>query len=191
MLSAFIDLQLVFALFAVVNAKPGFVYTTGHFPAATVPLTHTAYTVPHVPQVVPYAVHTPVVTNTCKNGEGALVPCAHPGAGPSIYSFNNVGHPVVQTALGTVAAPTAEAPAAEAPAQDSGVVSVQKREAEASADPYYYYNNYYGALPHYYGHNYYWGGAYTRYPFYGFYGFPNYGGCRNGYGSLVPCAIRN
>ncbi len=96
-----------------------------------------------------------------RNDVGAVVPCAHPGAGSSIYAYNNVGHPVVQSAVG-VAAPglAVQAPAAQAPAEaDSAVVSVEKRDAEADADPYYLYGNYYGfAHPGYYGHRYYnWG----------------------------------
>merc|ERR1712036_116485 len=47
------------------EAKPGFVYTTGHLPLA---------------YGYPYAVHHPLVYTApvgCQNNEGAAVPCAH------------------------------------------------------------------------------------------------------------------
>ena len=71
--------------------------------------------------------------------------------------------------------------------EDSQVVSLEKREAEsdadadADADPYYFYAAPYRAAP-YYGY-----GFYGHHP-YGFYHAYHGVGCRNGYGSLVPCA---
>merc|ERR1712211_172899 len=171
---------LVIALATVAYAKPGFYYHTG-YPYA---YTHHAVTHPLTTYTVPVA---PVAANTCHNEAGQLVPCAHPAGGvvgSAVHAYNN--SPLVPT-LPVVAAPAAEAaPAADAPAADAGVVDVKKREAEANpeanpeaeADAYWY---------GYYGHPYH----YRR--FYGFYGHPFYGyyggvGCRNGYGSLVPCA---
>ena len=144
---------------------------------------HHPFAYAHHPVV--YA-HHPVVythpTNNCKNEAGQLVPCAHGVApGSHLYSFPNA--PLVPV----VAQPAAEEPvAAEEPAFDvreDGLVDVKKREAEAEADPYLLYANYYGGYTGYYPYNYYGG-------YYGYYGHPYYAGygCRNNYGALVPCA---
>jgi len=101
------------------EADPAFAYSIGATPLvhhAALPLTyglHHALPLAYS-HVLPYA--------GCRNVEGALVPCAHSG----VY-----GLPLVAAA----AAPVAETPAEEEPA----VVSVEKREAEADADPYLVY----------------------------------------------------
>merc|ERR1712088_1240726 len=225
-------LAVVAAARAEAEAKPGFVYTTGLHHA---PLVYGGY---------PYAVHHPVVYTApvgCQNNEGVAVPCAH---GVLPYGL-----------VPAVAAPAA----AEEPAEDA-VVSVEKREAEptaeadAEADPGLYYHGlgyaarpygygYYGLGHHYgyagygyghhlgyagyYGHHlgyygkrsaeaeptaeadaeaspeadpwlYYHGLGYAAHPYgYGYHGlgysayagyhpYAHYGGCRNGYGALVP-----
>merc|ERR1712047_136492 len=167
---------LVIALFAVVHAEE---MEKAADPVAPVVYTHPFY---HHMAAPVYAHHAPVYThhvaapvvytaaNVCKNEGGQLVPCAHGVAhGSAIYA--HVGAPA-----GVV--PVA-APAAETAAED--VVSVEKRDAEAEADPQGWYYGYYG---HPYGY------GYAGY--YGSYGHPYYGyggvGCRNTYGALVPCA---
>merc|ERR1712029_1045691 len=142
---------LVIALFGATQAAHHFAYHVGH------PL---VYTHPVVAPVV-YA------NNVCKNEAGAVVPCASgvvPGSG--VYNFNDAP-------AGLVPVVGAAAPAAAAPADDS-VVSVEKREAEANpeaeaeADPYLLYANYYGH-PAYYG-GYYGYGRYYGFPYgYGYY----------------------
>merc|ERR1712203_1218494 len=138
----------------------GFVYTTGH-----VPLTY-GY---------PYAVHHPLVYTApvgCQNNEGAAVPCAH-----GVLPYGLV--------------PAVAAPAA---AEEEAVESVEKREAEPTAeadaeadpeaDPWLYYHGLgYAAHPYGYGYH---GLGYAAYA--GYHPYAYYGGCRNGYGALVPCA---
>merc|ERR1712029_4982 len=111
------------------------------------------------------------------------------------YPYAHVAytHPVTYTAPVTYTVPVAGAPvapvapAAEATpaAEGEGVVDVKKREAEAApeadADAEAYWYGYYGHPFAYRGYYGYWG-----HPFYGYGGV----GCRNGYGSLVPCAGR-
>merc|ERR1712128_236056 len=134
---------LVLALAAYTKAEaeadPGFAYTIGHAPALT-------YAVPHAAPALTYAVpHVSTVPTGCQNSEGAFVPCAQ-------GSYFGVV-PVAAAA----AAPAAEAEAAPA------VVSVEKREAEATAeadaeadpeaDPWLYYSGLYGG--HGYGYSHY------------------------------------
>merc|ERR1719400_1883129 len=79
------------------EAKPGFVYTTGHVPLAY--------------DYHPYALHHPLVYTApvgCQNNEGVAVPCAH-GVLPQPF-------------------------AAAAPAEEEAVESVEKREAEPTAE---------------------------------------------------------
>merc|ERR1711974_544232 len=79
------------------EAKPGFVYTTGHLPLA---------------YGYPYAVHHPLVYTApvgCQNNEGAAVPCAH-----GVLPYGLV--PAV------------------VPAEEEAVESVEKREAEPTAE---------------------------------------------------------
>jgi len=61
--------------------------------------------------------------------------------------------------------------------------TVEKRDAEAEADPQYFYGGYYG------------GYAYGAYPYaaYGAYPYAAYAytGCRNAAGAAVPCAYHN
>ena len=169
------------ALAAVAYAKPGFYYHTGY------PYAHVAYTHP-VTYTAPVTYTVPVAANTCHNEAGQLVPCAHPAggvAGNAIHAYNDSPLvPTVAVAGAPVVAPAAEAaPAAEG----EGVVDVKKREAEAApeadadADAEAYWYGYYGHPYRYHGYYGYWG-----HPFYGYGGI----GCRNGYGSLVPCAGR-
>merc|ERR1712050_430867 len=200
------------------EAKPGFVYTTGHLPLA---------------YGYPYAVHHPLVYTApvgCQNNEGAAVPCAHgvlpyglvpaiaggapaeedaeadPEADPWLYyhglgyaahpyGYGYYGHGLGYAGLGyygyghhlgyagyyghhlgyygkreAEAEPTAEADA----------------DASPEADPWLYYSHAgYGLHPYgygYYGH----GLGYAAYA--GYHPYSYYGGCRNGYGALVPCA---
>merc|ERR1712123_374065 len=109
---------LVLALAAYTKAEaeadPGFAYTIGHAPALTYAVPHAAapaltYAVPHV-----YTVPT-----GCQNSEGAFVPCAQ---------GSYFGVIPVAAAAAAPAAPAAEDEAAPA------VVSVEKREAEATAE---------------------------------------------------------
>merc|ERR1712203_1080091 len=124
------------------EADPAFAYTIGHPHVYGLP--H-VYTHPVLP--VAYA------NNVCKNEAGAVVPCASPvTAGSGVYNFADapVGlHPVVPGV----------APVAPAAAEGDAVVSVEKREAEAAADPWYAY---YGR-PAYYGYGYGLGGYYGGY----------------------------
>ena len=91
------------------EAKPGFVYHTG------TPLVYN-----HLPLAynhLPLAYHHPVVYTApvgCQNNEGVAVPCAH-----GVLPYGLV--PAVAPA------------AAEEPAEDA-VVSVEKREAEPTAE---------------------------------------------------------
>merc|ERR1711953_466303 len=85
----------------------------------------------HAAPVYTHHVAAPVVytaANVCKNEGGQLVPCAH-GVAPGSAIYAHVGAPA-----GVV--PVA-APAAETAAED--VVSVEKRDAEAEADPAAWY----------------------------------------------------
>merc|ERR1712203_1049204 len=96
------------------EADPAFAYTIGHPLVYTNPLVYT--------HPVAYA------NNVCTNEAGAVVPCASGvGVGSAVYNFADapVGlHPVI-----------GEAPVAPAAAEGDAVVSVEKREAEAEADP--------------------------------------------------------
>merc|ERR1712154_692503 len=156
-------LAVVAAARAEAEAKPGFFYTTGH-----APLVYNTH---------PLVYHHPVVYTApvgCQNNEGAAVPCAH-----GVFPYGLV--------------PAVAAPAA-AEAEESDVVSVEKREATAEADaeadpeadPWLYYSHAgYGLHPYgygYYGHHL----GYSAYA--GYHPYAYYGGCRNGYGALVPCA---
>ena len=153
------------ALATVASAKPwgyytGVPYTQAHIQGLA--YTH-ALGLAH-----PVAYTAPVAAQTCKNEAGALVPCAIPAGfvGNSVYAYNHA--PAVLPAVVAAAAPAA--PAAEEPAAvEEAIVDVKKREAEAGPE----------AGAHYYG-------------FYGhpWYGYGGYGGCRNVYGALVPCAGR-
>lgn len=177
----------MFAAFLVVSAKakPGFVYTVniGHQP-----LIYTnghgggygGYQVEEPVQPLQYVRPTLYANNACRNNLGELVPCAFPSvAGSSVYAFNtapDVGF--VQATPGVaVVQGNEEEPSIQAPEDNAiDVRTLEKREAEADAGvvyayPYYGYYGTYG-LP--YGH-------------YGFYGYAPYG-CRNAYGSIVPCA---
>lgn len=188
-----ITLQLVIALIAAVKAEsnPGFVYTVGANPAVyATPYTYTPYTPLVYNTIAPVAPVVYTAGNTCKNEAGALVPCANPAAGVvpnTVYAYNNAPFGYVQPA---VASPVA---AAETPAAEEGVVSVEKREAEADAEAeslfygYYGYPGFAAYRPYYSAYSYYglpytYGAGYYASPY--FYG----AGCRNAYGALVPCA---
>merc|ERR1712087_840207 len=143
-------LAVVAAARAEAEAKPGFVYTTG---------LHGPLVYNHHPLVYH---HAPVVYNVapvgCQNNEGAAVPCAH-GVLPTLP-------------YGLV--PAVAAPAA-AEAEESDVVSVEKREATAEADPWLaYYSHGYAAHPYgygYYGHHLGYAGYYGHpYAYHGYYG---------------------
>merc|ERR1711953_1233209 len=114
------------------EADPGFVYTVGHH----APLVYnTAAYVHHAP----LAYHAPLVYTApvgCQNNDGAAVPCAH-----GVLPYGLV--PAV----------------APAPAEEEAVESVEKREAEptAEADAWLFYHGLgYAARPYgygYYGHH--------------------------------------
>merc|ERR1711974_186910 len=212
------------------EAKPGFVYTTGHLPLA---------------YGYPYAVHHPLVYTApvgCQNNEGAAVPCAYGvfpvGLQPSLAPAA-AEEEAVESVEKREAEPTAEADAEVDPwlyyhglgyaahpygygyyGHGLGYAGLGyygyghhlgyagyyghhlgyygKREAEAEptaeadvdaspeADPWLYYSHAgYGLHPYgygYYGH----GLGYAAYA--GYHPYAYYGGCRNGYGALVPCA---
>merc|ERR1712165_320493 len=171
------------------EAKPGFVYSTGHLPLAY--------------GYHPYAIHHPVVYTApvgCQNNEGAAVPCAHgvfpyglvPAAAPAAAEEE-----AVESVEKREAEPTAEADA----------------EADPEADPWLYYHGlgyaahpygygyhglgyghlgYYGYGHHlgyagYYGHPYgYYGNGLGYAAYAGYHPYSYLGGCRNGYGALVP-----
>lgn len=200
------------------EAEPGFAYSVGHQPLVythpqPVYIHPQQFVYNHPQQQVVYAQPQPVVyhapINNCHNEMGKLVPCAHSsGFAPSNYAFNDAPHGYLQTGV-HVAEPAA-------PADEEQVVSVEKREAEAEpeaeaeAESYYAlygHNRYYGnAWNGFYGHGSYYGnnlgyygnnlGYYGRHlgGYYGSHlggyygGYHGYGGCRNGYGGLVPCA---
>merc|ERR1712061_219275 len=194
------------------EAKPGFVYTTGHLPLAY--------------GYHPYALHHPLVYTApvgCQNNEGAAVPCAHGvlpyGLVPAIAGGAPAEEEAVESVEKREAEPTAEADAEADPEADPwpyyhglGYAAhpygygyyghhlgyYGKREAEAEptaeadadaspeADPWLYYSHAgYGLHPYgygYYGH----GLGYAAYA--GYHPYSYLGGCRNGYGALVPCA---
>merc|ERR1711994_669250 len=200
------------------EAKPGFVYTTGHLPLA---------------YGYPYAVHHPVVYTApagCQNNEGVAVPCAHgvlpyglvPAAAPAAAEEE-----AVESVEKREAEPTAEADAEADPEADPwlyyhglgyaahpygygyhglgyghlgyygypyGYYGKRSAEAEPTAeadaeaspeaDPWLYYSHAgYGLHPYGYGYH---GLGYAAYA--GYYPYAYHGGCRNGYGALVPCA---
>merc|ERR1712241_233455 len=180
----------------------GFVYTTGH-----VPLTY-GY---------PYAVHHPLVYTApvgCQNNEGAAVPCAHGvlpyGLVPAVAAPPAAEEEAVESVEKREAEPTAEADAEADPEADPWLYYSRfgyaahpyhygyygKREAEAEptaeadaeaspeADPWLYYHGL-GYAAHPYGYGYY-GHGLAAYA--GYHPYAYYGGCRNGYGALVPCA---
>merc|ERR1712187_333503 len=141
------------------EAKPGFVYTTGHLPLA---------------YGYPYAVHHPLVYTApvgCQNNEGVAVPCAHgvlpyglvPAAAPAAAEEE-----AVESVEKREAEPTAEADA----------------EADPEADPWLYYSHAgYGLHP--YGYGYY--GHHLGYGL-GYYGYGHHLGYAGYYGALVPFA---
>merc|ERR1711936_1230731 len=143
------------------EAKPGFVYSTGHLPLA---------------YGYPYAVHHPLVYTApvgCQNNEGAAVPCAHGvfpyGLVPAVAPAAAAEEEAVESVEKREAEPTAEADA----------------EADPEADPWLYYHGLgYAARPYGYG---YYGLGYSAYA--GYHPYAYHGtGCRNGYGAVVPCA---
>merc|ERR1739842_161021 len=137
------------------EAKPGFVYTTGHLPLA--------YGVHHP---LTYAVHHPLVYTApvgCQNNEGIAVPCAH-----GVLPYGLV--PAI---------------AGGAPAEEEAVESVEKREAEPTAeadpeaDPWLYYHGL-GYAAHPYGYGYY--GHGLGYAGLGYYGYGHHLGYAGYYG---------
>merc|ERR1712066_674482 len=127
------------------EAKPGFVYTTGHLPLA---------------YGYPYAVHHPLVYTApvgCQNNEGVAVPCAHgvlpyglvPAVAPAAAEEE-----AVESVEKREAEPTAEADA----------------EADPEADPWLYYHGL-GYAAHPYGYGYYGHGlGYAGLGYAGYYG---------------------
>lgn len=120
------------------------------------PVTYThAAAAPAVTYTYPVTHHVPLVYTAatgCMNHMGAAVPCAY----------------------GNVVAPAAVAPAVEEK-------KVEKREAEADPEAWWY-GNYYNAYNygHYYPYNHY-SAYYAPYHY-------AVGGCRNNFGAVVPCA---
>merc|ERR1712165_327287 len=137
------------------EAKPGFVYTTGHLPLAY--------------GYHPYAIHHPVVYTApvgCQNNEGAAVPCAHgvfpyglvPAAAPAAAEEE-----AVESVEKREAEPTAEAEA----------------EADPEADPWLYYHGLgYAAHPYGYGYH----GHGLGYAGLGYYGYGHHLGYAGYYG---------
>merc|ERR1739848_729986 len=124
------------------EAKPGFVYTTGHLPLA---------------YGYPYAVHHPLVYTApvgCQNNQGVAVPCAHgvlpyglvPAVAPAAAEEE-----AVESVEKREAEPTAEADA----------------EADPEADPWLYYHGL-GYAAHPYGYGYYGLGHRYGYAGYGY-----------------------
>jgi len=116
------------------------------------PVTYT-HTAPLTTYTYPVAHHLPLVYTAatgCQNHMGAAVPCAY----------------------GNVVAPVA------APVEEKK--EVEKREAEADPEAWWY-GNYYNAYNyHYYPYNHY-SAYYAPYHY-------AVGGCRNNFGAVVPCA---
>merc|ERR1712119_270046 len=193
------------------EAKPGFVYTTGHLPLAY--------------GYHPYALHHPLVYTApvgCQNNEGVAVPCAHgvlpyglvpavapaaaeadaeadPEADPWLYyhglgyaarpyGYGYYGHGLGYAGLGYHGYGYGHH-LGYAGYYGHHLGYYGKREAEAEptaeADPWLYYSHAgYGLHPYgygYYGH----GLGYAAYA--GYHPYSYLGGCRNGYGALVPC----
>merc|ERR1712168_283752 len=199
-------LVLAVAAYAKAEADPGFAYHVGH------PITyahHYPLAYHHTPLV--YA----AAAAGCTNNEGALVPCAH-GVLPTLPYYGVLpaeadaeadpeadpwyayyaAHPYAYGGYGGYYAPHAYS---YAPYTYSHVYShyglphhfgyYGKREATAEptadpeadpeADPWYsYYGVGYAGHPYGYGYH-----AYS-----GYFPYAYGGGCRNGYGALVPCA---
>merc|ERR1739847_198994 len=125
------------------EAKPGFVYTTGHLPLA---------------YGYPYAVHHPLVYTApvgCQNNQGVAVPCAHGvlpyGLVPAVAAPAAAEEEPVESVEKREAEPTAEADA----------------EADPEADPWLYYHGL-GYAAHPYGYGYY--GLGHHYGYAGYYG---------------------
>merc|ERR1712154_536498 len=133
------------------EADPYLLYNT-HYP---VTYTHAAAAAPAVTYTyTPVTHHVPLVYTAatgCMNHMGAAVPCAY----------------------GNVVAPAVAAPVEEK--------KVEKREAEADPEAWWY-GNYYNAYNygHYYPYNHY-SAYYAPYHY-------AVGGCRNNFGAVVPCA---
>merc|ERR1711997_535378 len=193
-------LVLAVAAYAKAEAEPrdprGFVYSVGH------PLTYAYH--------YPLTYRVPVVYTAaagCRNNDGALVPCAQ-GVLPTLPYYGLV--PAV------AAAPAAEAEdEAVVSVEKREATAEADAEADPEADPWYAYyaahpyayagyGGYYAPhaysyAPYTYGHVYsHYGVGYAGHPYgYGYHGYSGYlpysygyhlGGCRNGYGALVPCA---
>lgn len=170
---------------AAVAAEPGFFYSTvDHTQPASfynVPLVHhtTAYSAPLVysnPVVHHSVVHNvvPYQLSGCTNVHGQAVPCNLAGG----YA---VVKPAMMAAQPEMKAEEAPMEKEEMPAEEAAaVVSVEKRDAEAEADPFYFYSRHF-AVPYYGHHPYHHAFNYGYFPYV-------YGGCRNNMGALVPCA---
>merc|ERR1712186_110783 len=140
------------------EAKPGFVYTTGHLPLAY--------------GYHPYALHHPLVYTApvgCQNNEGAAVPCAH-----GVFPYGLV----------PAAAPAAEEEAVESvEKREAEPTAEADAEADPEADPWLYYHGL-GYAGHHYGYGYHGLGlgyagyaGYAGYHPYAYhhYGYPAYG----------------
>merc|ERR1712210_149734 len=137
------------------EAKPGFVYTTGHLPLA---------------YGYPYAVHHPLVYTApvgCQNNQGVAVPCAH-----GVLPYGLVPAVAAPAAAEEDAAVSVEKREAEAePTAEADA------EADPEADPWLYYHGLgYAARP--YGYGYYGLGHHYGYAGYGYghhLGYAGYG----------------
>merc|ERR1712088_1073659 len=135
------------------EAKPGFVYTTGHLPLAY--------------GYHPYAYHHPLVYTApvgCQNNEGAAVPCAHG---------------VLPYGLIPAAAPAAAEEAGEAVESVEKREAEPDAEADPEADPWLYYHGL-GYAAHPYGYGYY--GHGLGYAGLGYYGYGHHLGYAGYYG---------
>merc|ERR1712210_267451 len=134
------------------EAKPGFVYTTGHLPLA---------------YGYPYAVHHPLVYTApvgCQNNQGVAVPCAH---GVLPYGL-----------VPAVAAPAAAEEDAAVSVEKREAEAEPDAEADPEADPWLYYHGLgYAARP--YGYGYYGLGHHYGYAGYGYGHHLGYAGKRS------------
>merc|ERR1712051_994864 len=165
------------------EAKPGFVYTTGHLPLA---------------YGYPYAVHHPLVYTApvgCQNNQGVAVPCAH-----GVLPYGLV--PAVAPAAAEEAAAEEAVVSVEKREAEAEPTAEADAEADPEADPWLYYHGL-GYAGHHYGYGYHGLGLGYAGLGYGSYGYGHHlgyaayagyhpsayhGGCRNNFGAHVPCA---
>merc|ERR1712036_31646 len=127
------------------EAKPGFVYTTGHLPLA---------------YGYPYAVHHPLVYTApvgCQNNEGVAVPCAH-----GVFPYG-----LVPAVAAPAAAEAEDDAVVSVEKREAEPTAEADAEADPEADPWLYYHGL-GYAAHPYGYGYY--GLGHHYGYAGYYG---------------------